>query len=270
MKQLLSIFSSMKTMAVLMSIFAFAIGYATFIENDYGTVTAKADIYNARWFEVLLGLLAMNLLLNIDKYKMYTLKKAPMFIFHAAFIVILIGAAITRYVGYEGTMHIREGESSSTMMSSDTYFNVDAKVGETTVSTSESLYLSKRTTNHISSSLNIDGKEVNVDLVEYIPDAIETTVADEEGKAYASMMITGNGRGEPVTLGEGEFFESDNFVLDFNSGKSFDKQVISLFVEDDKFYMNYNMTLSFLKMDTSVKGSLDPSTNEPFTTRTLF
>ena len=270
MKQLLSIFSSMKTMAVLMSIFAFAIGYATFIENDYGTVTAKADIYNARWFEVLLGLLAMNLLLNIDKYKMYTLKKAPMFIFHAAFIVILIGAAITRYVGYEGTMHIREGESSSTMMSSDTYFNVDAKVGETTVSTSESLYLSKRTTNHISSSLNIDGKEVNVDLVEYIPDAIETTVADEEGKAYASMMITGNGRGEPVTLGEGEFFESDNFVLDFNSGKSFDKQVISLFVEDDKFYMNYNMTLSFLKMDTSVKGTLDPSTNEPFTTRTLF
>jgi len=270
MKQFLSIVSSMKTMTILMLIFAFAIGYATFIENDYGTVTAKADIYNARWFEVLLGLLAINLLLNIEKYKMYTLKKAPMFIFHTAFIVILIGAAITRYVGYEGTMHIREGESSSTMLSSDTYFDVDAKVGEKTVSTSQSLFLSKRTTNNVSSSLTIDGKKVNVNLVEYIPDAIETAVTDKDGKPYASMMITGNGKGEPITLGEGEFFESDNFVLDFNSGKSFDKKVISLFVENDEFFMNYDVTLSFLKMDTSVNGTLDANTKEPFTTRTLF
>jgi len=48
MKRLLSLLDSMKTMALLMSIFAFAIGYATFIENDYGTITAKADIFNAR------------------------------------------------------------------------------------------------------------------------------------------------------------------------------------------------------------------------------
>ncbi|MEA3371947.1 MAG: cytochrome c biogenesis protein CcsA [Campylobacterota bacterium] len=270
MKQLLSIFSSMKTMAALMSIFAFAIGYATFIENDYGTITAKADIYNARWFEVLMGLLTINLLLNINKHKMYTLKKAPIFIFHTAFIVIIIGAAITRYVGYEGTMHIREGDSSSTMISTDTYFNVDAKVGTTEVSTSESLYLSKKTTNYVSSSLTIEGKEVNVNLVEYIPDAMETTVADESGRAYANMMITGNGRGEPVTLGEGEFFESDNFVLDFNSGKNFDKKVISLFVENDEFFMNYDMNLSFLKMDTQKSGTLEANAKEPFTTRTLF
>ena len=270
MKQLLSIFSSMKTMAILMSIFAVAIGYATFIENDYGTITAKADVYNARWFEVLMALLVINLMLNMQKYKMFTIKKAPIFIFHTAFLIILVGAAMTRYMGYEGTMHIREGDSASTMISSDTYFSVDAKVGKETVSTSDSLYLSKRTSNYISSSLTIDKKDVNVNLVEYIPDAIETTVADENGRAYASMMITGNGRGEPITLGEGEFFESDNFILDFNSGKSFDKKVISLFVEDEQFFMNYDMTLSFLKMDTSVKGDLDPNTKEPFTTRTLF
>jgi len=270
MKQLLSIFSSIKTMAILMLIFAVSIGYATFIENDYGTITAKADVYNARWFEVLLALLAINLILNIKKYKMYTIKKAPIFIFHIAFIVILIGAAMTRYIGYEGTMHIREGKSASTMISSETYFKVDAKVNNKTVSTSKSLYLSKRTSNHVSSSLSIDDKDVKVDLVEYIPDAIETTVADKDGKAYASMMVTGNGKGEPVTLGEGEFFESDNFVLDFNSGKDFDKQVISLYVKDGQFFMNYDMTLSFLKMDTRVKGDLKPNTKEPFTTRTLF
>jgi len=82
MKQLLSIFTSMKTMAIMMVIFAAASGYATFIENDYGTITAKAEVYNARWFEVLLLLLTINLMLNIQKYKMFSLKKAPLFIFH--------------------------------------------------------------------------------------------------------------------------------------------------------------------------------------------
>ena len=270
MKQLLSILNSMKTMAVLMSIFALAIGYATFVENDYGTITAKADIYNARWFEVLMGLLTMNLMLNIYKYKMYTLKKAPIFIFHVAFIVILIGAAITRYVGYEGTMHIREGSSSSTMTSSDTYFIVDAKVGSKHEITSKTLYLSKKSTNSLSSSLEIEGKKVNVEMIEYIPDAVETTVEDKAGIAMASLMVTGSGKGEPITLSEGEFYESDNFVLDFNSGKKFDKIVMSLFVEDDKFFFKHDSALSFLKMDDSSKGTLEKNAKEPFTTRTLF
>lgn len=270
MKQVLSLLGSMKSMAVLMSIFAFAIGYATFIENDYGTITAKADIYNARWFEILMGILTINLLLNIHKYKMYTLKKAPIFIFHVAFIIIIIGAAVTRYLGYEGTMHIREGSSSSTMTSSDTYFIIDAKVGDKHAISSQSLYLSKKSTNSLSSSLEIEGKKVNVEMIEYIPDAVETTVPSEVGKAMASMMVTGTGKGEPITLSEGSFYESENFVLDFNSGKSFDKMVISLFIEDGKFFMNHGMDLSYLKMDDQSKGILKANTKEPFTTRTLF
>ena len=75
MKQLLSLLDSMKTMALLMSIFAFAIGYATFIENDYGTITAKADVFNARWFEVLMLLLTINLSLNIWQSHLFAVPK---------------------------------------------------------------------------------------------------------------------------------------------------------------------------------------------------
>jgi len=270
MKQILSILGSMKTMAVLMLIFAFASGYATFIENDYGTITAKADVYNARWFEVLLGFLTLNLMLNIYNFKMFTLKKAPLFIFHIAFIIILIGAAVTRYIGYEGTMHIREGGSASTMVSSDTYFSVDATIADKSVSTTQKYYLSKRTSNTLSSSLTIDGKNVDVELIEYIPDAIETTVASKDGNAVAQMMVTGDGKGEPITLNDGEFYESQNFVLDFNSGKKFNKKVISLFVEDDKFFINHDISLNYLKMDDGSKGIVDANEKEPFTTRTLF
>ncbi|MDD5212708.1 MAG: cytochrome C biogenesis protein, partial [Sulfuricurvum sp.] len=108
MNKIHSILSSMKTMAVLMLLFAFTIGYATFIENDYGTMTAKADVFNARWFEILLGLLALNLLLNIIKFNMARKEKLLVLTFHVAFLIILVGAAVTRYFGYEGVMHIRE------------------------------------------------------------------------------------------------------------------------------------------------------------------
>ncbi len=261
---------SMKLMAVLMLIFAAACGYATFVENDFGTPTAKAEIYNAQWFEVLLILLAINLSLNIYNYKMYTVKKAPIFIFHVAFLVILVGAAITRFVGFEGTMHIREGESSSTLTSSDTYFNVDVVAGKTMYSTSQTVYLSKRKDNDLSTSMSVDGKDVSVELVEYIPNAVEQTVEGKSGEPVAEMMITSAGKGEKIALRYGQYYESDDVVIDFGSKEMFSKPVISLYVEDGKLFMNHSMPLTYLKMDDGSKGSLLASKKEPVTTRTLF
>jgi len=270
MKQVINTLNSMKTMAVLMSIFAISVGYATFIENDYGTMTAKADVYNARWFELLLFLLAINLILNIKKYKMYTIKKAPIFIFHVAFLIILLGATITRYVGFEGTMHIREGSSSSEMLSRNTYFKVDAKVGNEHVVDERNIYFSKRTSNSLESSLTIDSKKVDVKLEQYIPDAIEVIDDTKDGKAMLQLMVTSGGRGEPVILSEGEFFETNSFILDFNSNKKFDKTVISFFIKDGKLFINHSLELSYLHMDNKQSGKLTSNKEEPFTIRTLF
>ena len=52
---------SMKTMVVLILVFALSIGTATIIENDFGTEAAKTMVYNADWFSVLLLLLLINL-----------------------------------------------------------------------------------------------------------------------------------------------------------------------------------------------------------------
>ena len=51
-----SVLFSMRTMALLVLIFFVAIAYATFVENDFGTQTAKALVYNARWFEIIICL----------------------------------------------------------------------------------------------------------------------------------------------------------------------------------------------------------------------
>ena len=270
MKKILDIFGSMKTMVILMLIFAYAIGYATFIENDFGTITAKAEIYNARWFEILMGLLTLNLIFNIIKFKMYKNKKIPIFIFHIAFIIIIIGAAVTRYISYEGTMHIRESSSSNTMLSADTYFSVSASANSQNTTTQQNVYLSKRSSNSLSSSLSVDSKKVDVELIRYIPDVIEALQESKNGKPTLDMMVTSNGSGEPLIIKEGEYYESSSYVLDFNSGASFDKDVIKIYIKDKKLYLSHAKVLKTLNMDTQKNNELSPSKNTSFDTRKLY
>ena len=73
--------------------------------------TARSAVYNTRWFELLFLLLVINLAGQIIIYKLYRKEKITVMIFHLAFIVMIIGAAITRYTGFDGMMHIREGEA---------------------------------------------------------------------------------------------------------------------------------------------------------------
>ena len=270
MNKILSFVSSMKTMAVLMLIFAVAVGYGTIVENDFGTMTAKAEIYNARWFEALLGLLALNLALNIHKYKMYTLKKAPIFLFHIGFLVILFGAAVTRYVGYEGTMHIREGMSSSTVISAQAYYLVNATAGDAKVSYNEPILLSKRRENNVETSLKVGDKQVDVKLVEYIPDAMESLVEDPNGKPIAKLMVTGGGQGKPVALDQGNYYDAGNFVLDFESGLQFDKPSVRMYMDGENLLMNHDMLLSYFRMADRAKGDLVANDKETFNQRVLY
>ncbi len=108
---LYKIISSYKTMMLFIFLLAVGAGVGTFIENDFGSNRAKELVYNAWWYELTLFLAAVNLLLVIEKTKMYRLKARTLF--HSAFIVILFGAAVTHYFGLDGMMHIREGEKSN-------------------------------------------------------------------------------------------------------------------------------------------------------------
>ncbi|MFY9143041.1 cytochrome c biogenesis protein CcsA [Sulfuricurvum sp.] len=269
MNKILSLLGSMKTMAVLMLIFAVSVGYATFIENDYGTMTAKADIYNARWFEVLLGLLALNLFLNIINFNMARRAKILVFTFHAAFLIILVGAAVTRYLGYEGVMHIREGEQSNVIVSAEPYITFNVHKGEKTYSFQKNLFLSKRSSNNLERDLEFDGEKVHVKLDSYMGDATYEATADPKGEPLFNLMVTGAEGAQQVSLKRGEFVEANDVVIDFESNKKFDKPVVSLSVEGEKPYMTAPEALATLSMDTQQSSNLLPGKHE-MTKRTLF
>ena len=134
--------SSMKFVVLLLLIFAFSIGYATFIENDFGTDSAKALIYNTWWFELLLIILGISLILNMIKHKVFRKEKLAILTFHLSFILILVGAAITRYTGYEGMMQINKGESKNTFISDGVFLQIKVHDKDNQYSLDKNMYLS--------------------------------------------------------------------------------------------------------------------------------
>ena len=121
-KKLISFIVSTRLTAILFLVSALAMGIGTFIETYYTTDTAKILIYNATWFELIMVIFVINFVFNIKRYNLLKFNKWPVLMLHLSWILIILGAGITRYIGYEGVMPIRENASSNSFLSEKTYF----------------------------------------------------------------------------------------------------------------------------------------------------
>jgi cytochrome c-type biogenesis protein CcsB len=147
------------------SLLAIGAGVATFIENDFGSSTARVLVYNHFWYELILTLTVFNLMGIMTKVKM--IKSKAKFIFHSSFVVMLIGAAMTRYYGYEGVMHIREGETTNQMISLEPCIHVTTyKDGK-----AETTYFEKDFSalggNDFSYHIPLNGVDLEINFVHY-------------------------------------------------------------------------------------------------------
>ncbi len=111
-----TIFSSYKTTIILLLIYAVMMAIATFVEKQMSTTAAKIIIYYSPVFFLLQLLLVVNFIATCVKNKMLSKGKYAYAMVHIAFIVILTGAMTTHIFSEEGTIHIRENESSSQML----------------------------------------------------------------------------------------------------------------------------------------------------------
>ncbi len=180
---------SMLVTVILLLLFATSIGYATFAENNQGTEVAKALVYNAHWMEVLYVLLVVNLIGSIFKYHLVRRQKWSVLAFHLAFLLILAGAAVTRYTSSEGMMHIREGQSSNEISSDKTSLRILAEVNGVKTERSVEALLGDKKSAQILETLEIGGKTITVENELFVPDAFETIVPDEQGEPAISLFV---------------------------------------------------------------------------------
>ena len=122
-KKILAVLFSTRTMAVLFIGYAVAMAAGTLIESKYNTDTAKIWIYNAWWFEAIHLFFLINFFGNIKRYQLLKPEKWATLLLHISFILILIGAFITRYISFEGMMPIRENATENKFYSDKTFLN---------------------------------------------------------------------------------------------------------------------------------------------------
>ncbi|MCI5968994.1 cytochrome c biogenesis protein CcsA [Helicobacter sp.] len=221
-------FCNFRVTIVLLLAYGIACAVATFVENDYGTPSAKALVYNAQWFDLLHLLLVLNLIGVLLLSRVLQRKKYASFLFHSSLVVIFIGATITRYYGFEGIMHIREGEQSNTIESQEEFITILAKKAD------DKLYraffpaiITPLVQKRFQQSLPFEDGILEVQYVDFIPakdkmdvDRLKVRVSFEgESKELEVLKNMGLGQVETFVLGGRKFaldWGSRTIVLPFS------------------------------------------------------
>lgn len=212
-------FCSFWVTIVLLIAYGSACAVATFVENDFGTPSAKALVYNTAWFDLLHLLLVLNLIGVLLLSRALQRKKYASFLFHSSLVVIFIGAAITRYYGFEGVMHIREGEQSNTIESQEEFMTILAKVDENLYRAFFPTTITPLVQKRFHQKLPFGDGDLEVQYVDFIPakdkmdtDRLKVKVSFKgESEELEVLKNAGGGQVTPFMLG------GMKFALDWGS-----------------------------------------------------
>ncbi len=245
MKALKFVFSPI-FMGIIFVVFAVSMAVATFVENDYGASAARAVIYNARWFELLFLLLVVNLAGQIVTFKLYRKEKLTVMLFHLAFIVMVTGAAITRYTGYDGIMGIREGETSSTTYSSGKYivFELLGNDGEVAASHSKPFSVTALTDGRYSKTLSAAGEKAELTYMGYRNNVSKGIEEAAGGIPMVSFLATRDMvNGETVILEMGEKIMLGEMSVSFGTDAD-----LSVILDQGNFFLKSPQQMRSTKM----------------------
>jgi cytochrome c-type biogenesis protein CcsB len=250
-------------------LFAAAIGIATFIENDFGTSAAQKVIYKSWWFELLLVLFGITIIVNIFKFRMIQQKKWPLLLFHGAIIIILIGAGVTRYFGFEGIMHIRENNTANSFLSSNAFLKFKVNKNNETFDFDEPVLFASLGNNSWHEEYLVDGDLISVDVKEFIPNPKQVLTESIDGRATLQIVVSGaNGR-EEYYISEGQTKRIRNVIYNFKDAQLPD--AINIRFRNDSLQFNSNRTLTRMEMVTQRRDTLLPTgAYRPLILRSLY
>ena len=216
MKKIQDILISTRTMAVLLLVYAASMGYATFLENDYGTPTAKALIYEAKWFELVMLLLILNFIGNISRYRLWRREKWPVLVFHLSFVLIFLGGAVTRYISFEGIMHIREGETTNEIITDKNFFKIQIEENGDILNYQDIPYLMSPLHKNFSANYQYHEKKISVKTLDFIQRKKDSLVLDPAGTEYLHLVSTGQSGRENIYIKPGDSKLVNGTLVSFN------------------------------------------------------
>ncbi len=251
---ILNFLFSTRLTGFLLILFAVAMATATFIENDFGTETSKALVYSAKWFEIVIVLLAINFVGNIAKYNLFSLEKAPMLLLHLAFIVIIIGAGVTKYRGYEALVTIKENNSTNQVLSIDSFLQLQAGNEKLTKNYApKNLMMSKIGFNYINEDYSFEDKNINIKLKKYIHNAEYILVTNENDDSFLHLVISNNNQRKEIDLKKGTRQNLYGIKIAFDANNKLQDEIY-IKSTDSTYLVSFPKETSYFSMEENKSG----------------
>ena len=135
---------------------------------------------------------------NIFVYRMYKREKMAIFSFHIAFLLIMLGAGVTRQFSFEGIMEIKEGETSNFILTADPHvlISIKNKKSGNKKTVGNKHYLSELTHgfgNHFKDEIEFENKDISVEYVNFKSKRVDSFQINKKFKNSVVLDIVTEG-----------------------------------------------------------------------------
>ena len=272
-KKIASLIVSTRLTAILFLTFSAAMGVGTFIESMHGTDAAKILIYNAFWFELMMLLFLINFIFNIKRYNLLSRPKMGILLMHLSWILIIIGAGITRYIGYEGVMPIREGKISNEYLSSDTYLTVliDGEIDNNPLRRKfeKKLLLSEYTqySNNFLIKNVFNKQKFKIEYLDFTENVDYTVVESDKGNNFIKIVEASKGDRHEHYVEEGQVVNVHGVLFSFNN---YTDTAINFIYVDEELFIQSSFNGTFMRMIDQKTGTVNEDIIENLQLRSLY
>ena len=272
-KKVISLLVSTRLTAILFITFSAAMGIGTFIESMHGTDAARILVYNAFWFEIMMILFLMNFIFNIKRYNLLSRPKFGILLMHLSWILIIIGAGVTRYIGHEGVMPIREGNTSNEFLSSDTWLTVlvDGEIDGNPLrrKLEKKLLLSEYTSfnNSFKIKNDFDKQKFEIEYLDFIENVDYSVVESESGSNFIKVVEASKGDRHDHYIEEGQVENIHGVLFSLNN---YVENAINFIYVDDELFIQSSFRGTYMRMIDQKTGDVGSDEIEDLQLRSLY
>jgi hypothetical protein len=213
----------------------------------------------------------INFIGNIKRYNLLRKEKWATLMLHLAFVFIILGAFVTRYISYEGMMPIREGATENIFYSDKMYLTVfvDGEYqGETKRRVFEkALRLSPVTNNDFAISDNFDKTNFEIKYDNFIMGAKQVIQPDAKGSLYFKVVEAGDAGRVEHFLKEGEVQNIHNVLFSLNK---YVAGAINITLKGDVSTIQTPFEGEFMRMADKLQGKVTKDIVQPLMMRSLY
>ena len=251
---------SMQAMMVLLIFMAISCAMATFVENDFGPLGAKSLVYGQTWFETIMLILTLGIIFNIIYFKMYKKDKFFMLMIHISLVFIFIGAALTRYMGYEAYMTIPEGSMKNRMYSSDSYIQISQN--------NKSIYdkkvlMTELTQSSFEHTFEINNEKVEVSFNRYVKNAIEKIVNNDKGEPLVNLLVSEFMGTKSIDLKNKESKETKFLLFSLNKEIKSKKPKVTFTTTNKSMFITSNIQITWYTKELKKGGVIKANEKTP-------